>query len=364
MHVGAVEEPFILEDDSHNYSEENPEMTLVGRIIGNKPFRRQVVTDALPSAWNTVHGVEVVFNIDKMTYSFRFKHNFDLLNVLKEAPWTVAGNLIILERWSGDQKWSFESFQIWAQIHGLPAEAMKPNVAPRLVSRIGVPSQLMIIEGPAQGMMISFLRARVTLENRCKQCYEAEQPHMNSHGCDPLTDAHNYQQDYMELVLKITIIGQNPDLSGTSPNPPHPSIITPSSQEVNTYHQLNEPIKKQPTIPNNILQNPAFINAILQLVLQFSSISIDKPTTSGCNHSEDSSSKNIYEPQITSNGSGSSSHQYLQYLRDSYEILCLPSNKAITLPEDSINIKSVSQQNSNEDNIQWPTQNPAKRPRT
>ncbi|KAJ4965235.1 hypothetical protein NE237_017084 [Protea cynaroides] len=87
----------------------------------------------------------------------------------------------------------------------------------------------MIIEGIIQGLSTSFLRVRVTLEinkplrhsisiqgkngkewlatvkyerlpaycffcgiigheqNRCKQCYEADQAHMNSHGCDPLS---------------------------------------------------------------------------------------------------------------------------------------------------------------------------------
>ncbi|KAJ4970775.1 hypothetical protein NE237_003874 [Protea cynaroides] len=118
VQVDTTDEPFILEEDSYDYPEENPETTLVGRAVA----------EALPSAWNTIHGVEVK-TIDKTTYIFRFNHSLDLLNVLKESPWSVAGNLIILQRWTKDQNWNFSSFQIWVQIHGLPEEAMQLSVA-------------------------------------------------------------------------------------------------------------------------------------------------------------------------------------------------------------------------------------------
>ncbi|KAJ4958965.1 hypothetical protein NE237_026076 [Protea cynaroides] len=194
-----------------------------------------------------------------MTYLFRFKHSLDLLNVLKEALWT---NLIILKHWSGDQKWSFENFQIWAQIHGLSVETMKPNVAPHLV-------------------------------NRCKQRYESEQAHINSHGCDPLSRC-------------------------------------PQTNEQSDPHT------------SHVLQNPTFINAILQLVPQFSSITIDKPNPM------DSSLEN----------------QFLQYTDESYETLELHPNKNIGHSDDLAIIAPVSQQFSNEGNVAWPTQNPAKRPHT
>ncbi|KAJ4965145.1 hypothetical protein NE237_016994 [Protea cynaroides] len=163
MHAGITDEPFILKEDPFDYPEENPETTMVRRIIGSKTFRRQAISEALPSAWNTIHGFEVK-PIDKSTHIFRFNYILYFFNVLKESPWLVAGNLIILQRWTKDQSWNFSSFQIWAQIHGLPKEDMQPNVAQRLVYKVGIPSQLMVIEGVIQGQKTSYLRARVSME--------------------------------------------------------------------------------------------------------------------------------------------------------------------------------------------------------
>ncbi|KAJ4979507.1 hypothetical protein NE237_010287 [Protea cynaroides] len=156
--------------------------------------------DALPIAWNIVHCVEVIF-IDKMTYLFRFKHSLDLLNVRSSVDF-------------------LKNFKYGIRfIVFLRTEAVKPNVAPCLVSKVGVPTQLMIIEGVSQSQRMSYLKARVTLEinkplrhsisiqgknghewvaivkydvigheqNRCKKCSEADQAHIISYGCEPLT---------------------------------------------------------------------------------------------------------------------------------------------------------------------------------
>ncbi|KAJ4951134.1 hypothetical protein NE237_027966 [Protea cynaroides] len=303
----------------------------------------------------------------------------------------VAGNLIILQRWTKDQSWNFSSFQIWAQILGLPEEALQVKVAQRLVYKIGTPSQLVIIEGVIQGQRSSYLRVRVIVEinkplrhsiniqrkngqkwiakvkyervpshcffcgmighdqTRCKVCFEADQGHFASHGCDPLARCPDLPKrlygvnikgnppsakllegaKYLELqgenTEELTLLGsssgenrrnlnrcQEGEQSRQSPvqvqtpqtiiptiqfprtinaslyeQPPtigeqfvQPSscFVTPTQPQNLPSSQINEGstlhVNGQPMIPSHVLQNPA----MAQLVPQFSSISIGKPS--------------------------------------------------------------------------------------
>ncbi|KAJ4971368.1 hypothetical protein NE237_004467 [Protea cynaroides] len=154
---------FLLDGDFGDFAEENPSLTLIGKVLGSRPYRHQAVFEALPAAWNFSYGGEIV-PFDKDLFLFRFLHALDLFNVLKDFPWTVARNLLSLDHWSPNQDWSFSSFQILVQFHDLPLEALHRSVASRLVSKVGQPSQITLIEGLFQGQRIQFLRARVTLE--------------------------------------------------------------------------------------------------------------------------------------------------------------------------------------------------------
>ncbi|KAJ4969574.1 hypothetical protein NE237_016275 [Protea cynaroides] len=144
---------FLLDSDFGDFVEENPSLTLVGKVLGNRPYCRQAVFEALPLAWNAFFGIE-----------------------------------------------------IWVQLHDLPLEAMHRSIAPRLISKIGLPSEIMVIDSLSQGEKIQFLRARVTLEvaaplryfftiqsHSGQECrvsinyFEVDQSHRVIHGCNPLS---------------------------------------------------------------------------------------------------------------------------------------------------------------------------------
>ncbi|KAJ4962151.1 hypothetical protein NE237_022090 [Protea cynaroides] len=89
----------------------SPTLTLVGKVLSCKPVQCQAVLHGLSLAWNTKYGVHAMVFCSNI-YTFTFNHELDLLNVLSEAPWSVAGNLIMLDHWNSQGNWDFDHFPV------------------------------------------------------------------------------------------------------------------------------------------------------------------------------------------------------------------------------------------------------------
>ncbi|XP_043700181.1 uncharacterized protein LOC122650876 [Telopea speciosissima] len=113
--------------------------TLVGYILPGKPYRKQAVLEALPLAWNTRYPV-VVSALSDHKYLFRFQHRNDVKNVLEEGPWSVSGNLLVLEQWRDDEDWSFKLTEFWIQISNLPIDLLSLEFAFQLTTQLGNPT--------------------------------------------------------------------------------------------------------------------------------------------------------------------------------------------------------------------------------
>ncbi|XP_043699868.1 uncharacterized protein LOC122650529 [Telopea speciosissima] len=153
------------------------------------------------------------------------QHELDIVNVLTEGPWAVAGDLIVLEQWNNEEKWNFDRVAFWIQIHGVPLELQDLKLELQLGSKIGHSSKAMIIDGNQFGERIRFLRVRTSVnilkplkdhltlqrkngsqfkiqvkyermplycyycgtigheENRCILWFSEEQNHCQVHGC-------------------------------------------------------------------------------------------------------------------------------------------------------------------------------------
>ncbi|KAJ4980000.1 hypothetical protein NE237_010780 [Protea cynaroides] len=120
------ENTFILEEDANSDTNQDDHfLTFIGKIKVNKPYRRQTVSF-----------------FDTYIFLFHFKHAIDYANVIRDGPWTVAGNPIILEQWKEQQDWSFDLLEVWAQLHNTPPEIRNAKTASKLVRRLGIPSQM------------------------------------------------------------------------------------------------------------------------------------------------------------------------------------------------------------------------------
>ncbi|XP_043717771.1 uncharacterized protein LOC122665686 [Telopea speciosissima] len=185
------------------------------------------MTEALIAAWNTTSPV-IVSNLLQDTYLFKFEHQLDVYNVLQEAPWSVAGNLIVLERWRATMDWTFSSTEMWLQLHDIPEELHDPDLITRLAHKLGEVSRVQYINGVRGGQRLKFYRVHTRVdvtkplrrslkikrrsgvdqaaeikyerlplfcyycgylghdEQRCRVLFEDETSHRASHHCDPV----------------------------------------------------------------------------------------------------------------------------------------------------------------------------------
>ncbi|XP_043710063.1 uncharacterized protein LOC122658959 [Telopea speciosissima] len=88
----------------------------------------------------------------------------DMENVLQEGPWLVSGNLLVLEKWNSEQRWSFQRCEFWIQLHDLPLELQEVEVIQKVAKKVGDPRKIMRINGFQFGAKVSYMRVRVDLD--------------------------------------------------------------------------------------------------------------------------------------------------------------------------------------------------------
>ncbi|XP_042500816.1 uncharacterized protein LOC122078762 [Macadamia integrifolia] len=161
----SVDEFLLLDDEVEDRLSESWATTLVGFVLEGNRYRKQALTEGLVNAWNLKFGLEVS-TIDQNHFLFQFQHRIDMENVLAEEPWTVAGNLIILESWNPEQRWQFCNASFWVQFYSSTLDLLDINLGRRYATQIGSPTKIMLIRGTQGGHRQHYLRARVKIDIR------------------------------------------------------------------------------------------------------------------------------------------------------------------------------------------------------
>ncbi|KAF7140564.1 hypothetical protein RHSIM_Rhsim06G0091800 [Rhododendron simsii] len=134
----------------------------LGRIVSDKTLNKIAVTNILHKAWNT----RAEFSITPWSHNttlFRFNDEEDRRSILRDAPWSVIGNLLVLKPLPEGvvaSEMDFNTSPFWVQIHGLPVEKMTKVNAEIIGKRFAC---LLGIEAVSDGLLLqrSFLRVRV-----------------------------------------------------------------------------------------------------------------------------------------------------------------------------------------------------------
>ncbi|KAI8021569.1 hypothetical protein LOK49_LG03G01640 [Camellia lanceoleosa] len=151
--------------DSDEISEAVSHWCLIGKILAPKQINKQAVSTIIHGAWKARASFSVSPWNDNL-FLFHFDDVEDRRWVLQEAPWSIMGNLMILQPLqkgipAADMEFKWSPF--WVQIHGLPLEKMTKTNGEIIGRRIG---RLLRVEAHCEGLLLyrSFLRVRVEID--------------------------------------------------------------------------------------------------------------------------------------------------------------------------------------------------------
>ncbi|KAH7851099.1 hypothetical protein Vadar_007269 [Vaccinium darrowii] len=147
-------------------SEANTSLCLMGRLLNPKPFNLGAMTNIINKAWKTRVPVRITPWGSNNTFLFKFDSVEDKLHILKDGPWSIMNNLLVLKGLEDGMIVSeidFSRCPIWVQIHGLPVDKMSCSNAEIIGRRFG---KLLAIEVTGEGLLInrSFLRIKVEID--------------------------------------------------------------------------------------------------------------------------------------------------------------------------------------------------------
>ncbi|KAI8021070.1 hypothetical protein LOK49_LG03G02358 [Camellia lanceoleosa] len=145
--------------------EDVSELCLVWKILTPKILNRIAISNILQSVWKPRSQL-VISSWGDNVYVFQFSKSEDWCKVLDEAPWSVMGNLLVLQPLHLGMVISNFDFcwcPFWVQVHGLPLDKMAKKHGETIGNRL---SKLIEVEALSDGLLVgrSFLRIRVELD--------------------------------------------------------------------------------------------------------------------------------------------------------------------------------------------------------
>ncbi|KAJ4980585.1 hypothetical protein NE237_031422 [Protea cynaroides] len=217
---------------------------------------------------------------------------------MREAPWTVSGNLIILEHWNDQHSWTFDKVEFWVHLHNIPSELFDENMAPKLISFLR--NVIQLIDGINQGQKTQFIRARTYIDIcnplrtcfnvkrkngmehmiklkyerlplycffcgiighdhfKCNLCFEFENPHRKEHRCSPSEEYlllfERHYADLKALVTSQRLMEKAKVIKRDLAHSSSSSSTNRSTTAGNTIGENNDqsPSKVTPQIPVNM----------------------------------------------------------------------------------------------------------------
>ncbi|XP_028122322.1 uncharacterized protein LOC114319496 [Camellia sinensis] len=161
----GLNEPDSLElEEGSNESIDTSHLCLIGKILAPKPLNTQAVQRILSGAWKTCASVNISAWPDNV-FLFSFGNLDDRALILQQTPWSIMGNLLVLQPLQVGKTISEMDFSLcpfWVQVHDLPMEKMTRKNGQIIAVKIG---NLIGVEAPSDGLLLarSFLRLRVEI---------------------------------------------------------------------------------------------------------------------------------------------------------------------------------------------------------
>lgn len=152
-------------EEGSGETNEIKDLCVVGKVLSNKPCHVSAVSNVCNIAWKTRASFSVV-PWGNNIFLFRFEEAEDKDHILKDGPWSISNNLLILEplEIGGTvEDVEFSQCPFWIQIHGLPVEKMTRANAELIGKCLG---KLLAVETSHDGILLgrSFLRVRAAIK--------------------------------------------------------------------------------------------------------------------------------------------------------------------------------------------------------
>ncbi|XP_074301316.1 uncharacterized protein LOC141632694 [Silene latifolia] len=193
------------------------ENTLMGHIVGSKPSLA-VVQRFVLKYWGKF-AKPVVQYFRKGWFSFRFSNSEEMNAVLKNGPWKIGSNSLVLKHWSPMFSCEMETISkvpVWVLFPGLDPFLWSDVVLSKIASKLGRP----LFADPATTTKAKLSFARVLIEIDVSK---------------PLFDTFSLLDDQDSLV-EDNLVVMDVGLGGTSVANPKPgALITPKNSEVRSY---------------------------------------------------------------------------------------------------------------------------------
>ncbi|GAU41105.1 hypothetical protein TSUD_139740 [Trifolium subterraneum] len=159
------EELELLFDETRENNTE-PEFTLVGRFLIDRPIRFRMMRLKISEYWSPVCGVSIK-EVKSNLFLFKLFHRRDLERVLKQGPWSFDGYTLILgllQQGGVPSEVPLNHIPFWVQIHDVPAGCMSLTAGKQLGNFIG--EFMEYDEKNNSNILSTYMRIRVLIDVR------------------------------------------------------------------------------------------------------------------------------------------------------------------------------------------------------
>ncbi|XP_050229323.1 uncharacterized protein LOC126678468 [Mercurialis annua] len=128
-----------LEDVVDEGVEEKSDLSVVGRLLTNKPYSLNHMKNALASAWRLAKGFNMR-DVGDNLFICEFFSKVDRAKILREGPWHFDKQLILLEPVKGNMQPNnllLTGCPIWVRIYDLPLNCRGKAAVEKIGSKIG-----------------------------------------------------------------------------------------------------------------------------------------------------------------------------------------------------------------------------------
>ncbi|GJS81493.1 glucomannan 4-beta-mannosyltransferase 9-like protein [Tanacetum coccineum] len=118
--------------------------TAYGFFLGKK-VAYPVIANYVTNTWGKYRIVRSMFSLSTRLFSFQFSSIDGLDAMLKNGPWFIRNNPLILKKWHPDEnllKEDVSTVLVWVKLHGVPITAFSEDGLSAIATKLGTPLML------------------------------------------------------------------------------------------------------------------------------------------------------------------------------------------------------------------------------